>query len=229
MNDTLTPPADRLAAALSATSGSDRLQAAMTAGTHPDPSYAEPLVARCAVEPDFAVREMLTWALIQLPRDVVLPRITAELLSDTTQAQSQALHTLSKLGDERAWPAVTGSLLRSEHDEVARTAWRAAAALAPAEEYAALTELLLTQLGRGETDVMRSLSRALVALAERGAEVAAPLAAAQTAAATNAQPAAFAHAEATARLLADPEASFALDPVDARRLGTALSGSRGAH
>lgn len=228
MNDTTTP-AQRLAAALSASGSSDRLQAAMTAGTHPDPSFAEPLIARCAIEPDFAVREMLTWALIQLPRDAVLTRLTAELLGDAPQAQSQALHTLSKLGDERAWPAITEELLRSEHDGVARTAWRAAVALAPAEAHPGLAALLLAQLGRGDTDVMRSLSRALVALAERGAEVAAPLEAARLAAAAGAHAAALAHAEATARLLDDPDASFALDPVDARRLGIAHAGSRGAH
>ena len=40
-----------------------RLRAAMAIGTTPDPGFVEALVARCAVEPDFSVRELLTWAL----------------------------------------------------------------------------------------------------------------------------------------------------------------------
>lgn len=226
MHPTDTTPARRLAIALAAPSNSGRLQAAMTAGTSPDPSYVEPLLERAGIEPDFGVREMLTWALLQLPREQVIERVIAELRAGSQQAQTQALHTLSKLGDERAWPAITGELLLSENDELARTAWRAAVACAPAGDRADLAAVLSTQLGRGDTDIMRSLSRALVAL---GAEAEAPIAAARLAAQATGDASVLTHAEATERLLADPEASFALDPTDAARLGRAHSGARGAH
>ncbi|MGD9607505.1 MAG: HEAT repeat domain-containing protein, partial [Leucobacter sp.] len=69
MTDQAAAPAALLRAALSADDSSDRLQAALTAGTRPDEAYLEPLLDRCAVEPDFYVRDMLTWALTRLPRE----------------------------------------------------------------------------------------------------------------------------------------------------------------
>jgi hypothetical protein len=55
---------------------------------------------------------MLTWALTRFPSEITVPRLLAELLSERAQARSQALHTLSKIKDAGAWPAITGSLLR---------------------------------------------------------------------------------------------------------------------
>src|SRR5690606_6417035 len=86
---------------------SDRLQAALTAGTHPDISYLDPLIKRCAIEPDFYVRDMLTWSLTRLPHEIVLPRIMEETGSHIAQARSQALHTLSKLGDPRGFEVIS--------------------------------------------------------------------------------------------------------------------------
>src|SRR5919197_4357014 len=111
-----------------------RLRAALLAGTHADPGLADALVARCAIEPDFFVRDMLTWALTRLPQEITVPRLLAELGSERAQARSQALHTLSKIGDRTVWPAITRSLLHDADDEVARSAWRAAVALVPAGE-----------------------------------------------------------------------------------------------
>jgi len=37
-----------------------RLKAALAAGTYPDPEYIEILIAQCAHEPDFFVRDTLT-------------------------------------------------------------------------------------------------------------------------------------------------------------------------
>ena len=51
----------RLREALRDPSSSARLQAALAAGTHPDPAYVGALIEQCAVEPDFYVRDMLTW------------------------------------------------------------------------------------------------------------------------------------------------------------------------
>lgn len=139
-----------------------RLQAALAAGTSPDPAQLDALVERCGVEPDFFVRDMLTWAVIRQPAP--LARVLRELDSEIPQARSQALHTLSKLGD--GWSAITRELLHDPDDEVARTAWRTAVGLVPAGGRAALAAELLQELGRGDRDVRLSLSRALVELGE---------------------------------------------------------------
>ncbi|WP_305783307.1 HEAT repeat domain-containing protein [Symbioplanes lichenis] len=148
------------------TTASGRLQAALAAGTRADPAQADDLIAQSGTEPDFFVRDMLTWALTRLPPEVTVPRLRAELRSPHPQARSQALHTLSKIGDRAAWPGITRELLRDPDDEVARTAWRTAVVLVPGDEGAALAAELLTQLGRGDRDVRRSLSQALVALGD---------------------------------------------------------------
>lgn len=197
-------PAAMLAAALEAENPSDRLQTALAAGTRPHDAYLEPLVARCAVEPDFYVRDMLTWALTRLPRELVLPRVLAELGAEAPQARSQALHTLSKLGDERAWPAVAADHLHDPDDEVARAAWRTAAGLAPEGERDRLATELVAELGRGDLEVMRSLSRAFAELGEAAGPA---LRAAEAGGGAVAR-----HAAATLRLLDDPESTFFLDP-----------------
>lgn len=101
MNSQLT----RLIEALGSGDSSTRLQAALAIGTHPDgPGLVEALVARCAIEPDFYVRDMLTWALTRFPAGDTVPRLLAELRSSVPQARSQSLHTLSKIGDRNVWP-----------------------------------------------------------------------------------------------------------------------------
>ncbi|WP_335990765.1 HEAT repeat domain-containing protein [Glycomyces sp. MUSA5-2] len=205
-----------LTGALAARDASVRLKAALAAGTEPDPALAEALIARCAVEPDFYVRDMLTWALTRLPADAVVPLLLAELASPNAQARAQALHTLSKVGDARAWPAITRDLLRDGDDEVARAAWRAAVVLVPDGGERALAEELAAQFGRGEREVQRSLSRALAALGEHAEPV-------LQAAMANEDPVVAAHAAATERLLRDPDAAF--EPaVDAAKRLAALGG-----
>ncbi|NBH04716.1 HEAT repeat domain-containing protein, partial [Amycolatopsis sp. SID8362] len=145
---------------LSAANSSARLQAALAMGTRSDPGDVEALVARCAVEPDFFVRDMLTWALTRLPAAVVVPKLLVELRSERPQARSQALHTLSKIGDRAVWPSITRSLLHDTDEEVARSAWRAAVVLVPEGERGALAVDLAAQLGRGDRAVRLSLSRA---------------------------------------------------------------------
>ncbi len=197
--------------ALSADDSSTRLQAALAVGTNPDSSHLETLLQRCAIEPDFFVRDMLTWALTRLPADVTVPRLRAELHSDRSQARSQALHTLSKIGDGSAWPSITRSLLRDPDDEVARSAWRAAVILVPETETKGLAAALAAQLGRGDRTVHRSLSRALVALGE----VIEPV---LREAMAQADPAVRAHARATEVLLHDPEAGFDAILDEAKRI-----------
>lgn len=142
-----------------------RLRAALAVGTAPEVRFVEVLVERCAVEPEFFVRDMLTWALTRHPVSVTLPALLREVRSERAQARSQALHTLSKIGDRRAWSAITEAVLSDLDDDVARSAWRAAVVLVPAGEEAGLATALATQLGRGSRETQLSLSRALVALA----------------------------------------------------------------
>ncbi|WP_370970097.1 HEAT repeat domain-containing protein [Amycolatopsis sp. cg9] len=196
---------------LSAANSSARLRAALAVGTRADPRDADALLARCAVEPDFFVRDMLTWALTRLPADVTVPKLLGELRSGRAQARSQALHTLSKIGDRAVWPAITRELLHDADEEVARSAWRAAVVLVPEGAREGLAVDLAAQLGRGDRAVRLSLSRALVALGD----VAEP---ALRTGLASLDPAVRAHARATRRLLRDPDAGFDLGVDEAKRV-----------
>lgn len=201
-----------LTQALSAEDASIRLKAALTLGSHPDPALLDTLIARCATEADFYVRDMLTWALTRFPADLTHPKLLAELRSPLAQARSQALHTLSKMKDARTWPEITSELLSDPDDEVARSAWRAAVVLVPEAEKQTLAMQLASQLGRGDRNVQLSLSRALLALGE---ECVAPML--QQAMASQDE-AVRAHARATEKILRDPDAGFAPDINEARRV-----------
>lgn len=194
-------PRDNLAAAIAATNPSDRLQAALTAGTHPQPAFIPILIERCRVEPDFFVREMLTWALVRHGPAATLPLLLPELGATLAQARSQALHTLSKIGEPSTWPAITDDHLFDEDDDVARTAWRAAAALVPAEEVAELADKLAQQFGRGDRDVQLSLTRMFVDL---GYAAAAAVEGARDEGSLDAR----IHALATERIMDDPDEPF---------------------
>jgi len=202
---------DRALRGLESGNSSVRLRAALAVGTAPDPRFIDRLVERCAVEPEFYVRDMLTWALTRHSPALTVPRLVDELSSTRAQARSQALHTLSKLGDRRAWPAITRALLTDADDEVARSAWRAAVVLVPDADVPALVAVLASQLGRGERETQLSLSRALVALGE------VILPALQTAM-TGPDARVRAHAVATRRLLRDPDAGFELALEQAKRV-----------
>jgi HEAT repeat protein len=179
-----------------------RLDAALRAGMNPALTDVEILLRQCAVEPDFQVREMLTWALIRQPADKVVPRVIAELGRSEPQARRQALHTLSKFKDTSAWPAVA-KRLSDEDQDVVRTAWYAAVALVPESEREWLAEKLSASLGRGDEDMKRSLSRALVALGED------VIGGVLSAAAEHGDAAVRQHVQATKRLLQDPDFGFA--------------------
>ncbi len=200
-----------VARGLAAAAATTRLRAALAAGTRPARGQVAALVARCAVEPDLQVREMLTWALVRHGADLTVDAIVRELGSATPQARSQALHTLSKIGDPRAWPAVTDALLRDPDDEVARAAWRAAVVLAPDEDRATLASVLASQLGRGSRAVRLSLSRALLALGDAGTD-------AVERAVAERRGEARAHALATRRLAEDPDEGFDDAVAEARRV-----------
>ena len=204
-------PINRTRDLFEAADSSVRLRAVLAAGTDADPALVDALVARCGVEPDFFVRDMLTWALTRLPAESTVPRLVAQTRSERAQARSQALHTLSKIGGREAWAAITGELLRDGDDEVARTAWRTAVALVPYGAEAELAVELAAQFGRGDRAVRLSLSRALVALGE----VVEPV---LRTAEASADPVVRAHAAATWRLLEDPEAAFEMSVGEAVRV-----------
>ncbi|MGW0017777.1 HEAT repeat domain-containing protein [Rhodococcus sp. NPDC003382] len=200
----------QLVEALSDAAPSTRLRAALRAGTDPEPHLVEILVGRCAVEPDFYVRDMLTWALCRMPADVTVPRLLDEVRSGNAQACSQALHTLSKIGDGRAWPDVSARL-HDRDDDVARSAWRAALALVPAGVEGELAADLGAALGRGDRELQRSLSRALVGLGE-------PMLPVLDAAKASPDAKIRAHAAATEALYRDPDSAFALSVEAAKRV-----------
>lgn len=211
----MNPQNARVADALGAENGSVRLRAALMVGSNPDPVFLETLVERCSVEPDFYVRDMLCWALTRLSPETTLPRIRQELGSERTQARSQALHLLSKIGDRSTWSWITRAMLRDADDGVARTAWRVAVALVPddEEEKQELADELVLPFGRGDRSVQLSLSRAFVDL---GAVIEPTL----EKAAQNPDPAVAAHARATALLLQDPETGFDAAVEEAERVVT---------
>ncbi|MFF0465768.1 HEAT repeat domain-containing protein [Streptomyces mexicanus] len=182
--------------------------------------FLETLVERCAVEPDFFVRDMLSWALTRLPPKMTLPRIRQELDSERSQARGQALHTLSKIGDKDTWAWITRDMLRDADDEVARTAWRVAVLLVPEDEEKDLADELVLQLGRGDREVQLSLSRALVDLGD----VTEP---ALARAAESSDPAVAAHARATELLRQNPETGFDTALDEAKRV-VALGPERAA-
>lgn len=143
-----------------------RLQAALAAGTYPEDAYIEVLVAQCAHESDFFVRDTLSWALMRHETAKVVDRLKPELKSNNPQAKSQAIHTLSKIGDKQYYSLITNDHHFDSLDKVAVTAWRAASVLVPDHEKPALTKILVSQLGRGDSDLQFDLTRFICALGD---------------------------------------------------------------
>lgn len=182
-----------------------RLHAALAAGTDADPAHLVPLMERMGDEPDFFVCDMLTWAITRYPVSETFP-LLIEVLNDPqarSQARSQALHTLSKIQAPGTWEVLTTPMLH--HPDVAfRTAaWRVAVAVVPHAERAALAAELVAELGRGDEDTQRSLSRALAELDDEVRPLLATV---------------IAHAQATQAYLDDPEGGIAGHLHEARRV-----------
>jgi HEAT repeat protein len=143
-----------------------RLQAALAAGTYPEDAYIDVLVTQCAHESDFFVRDTLSWALMRHEIAKVVDRLKPELNSENPQAKSQAIHTLSKIGDKQFYTLITNEHHFDSLDKVAVTAWRAASVLVPDNEKSALTKILVSQLGRGDSDLQFDLTRFICALGD---------------------------------------------------------------
>ena len=134
-----------------------------------------------------------------------------QLASDAAQARSQALHTLSKIADPAIWGAITPALISDADDEVAAAAWRTAAALVPPGREAALAAALAAELGRGDRETQRRLSRAFAALG-------APARAAVENGALSPNEAVSAHALATLAVMDNPDESFESAVHEATRI-----------
>ena len=145
---------------------SARLKAALAAGTYPRPDHIEVLIRQCATEPDFFVRDTLSWALMRQDRQTVVQQLIPELKSKNVQAKTQAIHTFSKIGDPKNYRLITKELLLDPDDSIASTAWRAASVLVPEDEKAELVEIFISQLGRGDSDTQFGLTRFLCALGQ---------------------------------------------------------------
>ena len=143
-----------------------RLKAVLAAGTYPEEDFIEVLISQCAIESDFFVRDTLSWALMRNDVSKVVKRLETELQSSNLQAKSQAIHTLSKIGDKTNYPLITDEMLFDSDDFIASTAWRVASVLAPEDQKPDLVAKLITQLGRGDSDVQFGLTRFLCALGE---------------------------------------------------------------
>ncbi|MGJ6979448.1 HEAT repeat domain-containing protein [Aestuariimicrobium soli] len=218
---TMVTQPSRLVLALSDDDPSMRLRAALAAGSQPDPALLEPLVERCGVEPDFHVRDTLSWALTMLPRELTLPRIGRELHADGLQARTQALHTLSKIADPATWTWIPRHTLHDADDELARTAWRAAVAVVPRDQRTELAADLSTEFGRGDRGLRWALTRALLALDDAALPVV-ESEQARLAASVEPDDPALLHARATRHLLVDPDLGF--DEAERRASDPQLGG-----
>jgi HEAT repeat protein len=138
-----------------------RLQAALTAGTYPEHEYIDVLIEQCRFETDFYVRDTMSWALMRNERNKVVEKLKLELQSSNPQAKSQAIHTFSKIGDKENFGLITNEMLFNENELIASTAWRAAVALVSDEQKSDLIEKLISQLGRGDSDLQFALTRSL--------------------------------------------------------------------
>jgi hypothetical protein len=143
-----------------------RLKAALAAGTYPEIEFIEVLISQCAIESDFFVRDTLSWALMRNDVAKVVERLKTELQSSNPQAKSQAIHTLSKIGDKTNYSLITDEMLFDPDDFIASTAWRLASVLVPDGQKVILVKKLITQLGRGDSDIQFGLTRFLCALGE---------------------------------------------------------------
>ena len=159
-------PVPTLRSLLASPDQSVRLKAALAAGTYPAEEYIEILIAQCTHEPDFFVRDTLSWALMRHDVTKVVKRLETELQSSNPQAKSQAIHTLSKIGDNANYSLITDEMLFDADDFIASTAWRVASVLVPDDQKPDLVKKLITQLGRGDSDTQFGLTRFLCALGD---------------------------------------------------------------
>lgn len=141
--------------------------------------------------------------------------LIAELDSDVAQAQSQALHTLSKIGDRRGWEAIDRMSSDCGSSPIPTPRWPAVRGDPRCPwcrvRIERILHQLVTQLGRGDLETQKSLSRALVALGDDLVSVVDGSVGAE-------EETVRAHALATVEMFHDPDAGFAHAMGEAKRV-----------
>jgi HEAT repeat protein len=168
-----------------------RANAAVELGKLGDSRAADLLVEALATEPDFFVREYLTWSIVRMA-EAATPLLIRTLNDARPQARHGAAHTLSKIADPRATGALIATLQDGEPAIVSKAAF-ALGAIGAVESVSALVNLL------GGED--RELQSTLVSVLERFGARALP---AVIDALTHADARVRAHAAEVLGVIADP-------------------------
>jgi HEAT repeat protein len=137
-----------------------RLRAVMALGQDADPSALPALLERLRLEPDFYVRDNLSWAIARCGAAAVEP-LMALLTDDDTSTRYHAAHALSKIGDPRAVDALV-SLLDDRDADVAQKAVFALGRIGDARALPAL----VAAIGTGSRELQTRRSEALEAFGE---------------------------------------------------------------
>lgn len=132
-----------------------RICAALDLGAERRLDALPELIERLVCEPDFFVRENLTWAVVRMAEEA-LPSLLTLLKHSDAAARLQVVHTLSKIADPRATKALL-HVLNDQDDEVAR---RAIFALGRIGSPQALT-VLIAGLGHADAERCNTLSTAV--------------------------------------------------------------------
>ena len=144
-----------------------RQRAALWLGTHADETVAADLVRLLVTEPDFYVRETLTWAVVT--RHTSTYPLLVEALRDDSLAEGpgrvQVLHALSKIRRPESVAEIL-PLADDEDDAVAAKAWWALGRIHTPGAVAALVD----HLGVEQDFRRRELTRALEQAGEAAVE-----------------------------------------------------------
>lgn len=128
-----------------------RLRAALQIGTTPDPRFVDVLVERCAIEPDFSVREMLIPTLVDMivegANDTDAADALSALASDPASADRIAHRLVDRLAEGATASSARGRLTQALADIPGAVTERALADLAHDDDRAvALTATYIRRL-----------------------------------------------------------------------------------
>jgi HEAT repeat protein len=133
-----------------------RQVAVIALGERADPATADALVAQLFAEPDFFVRDTLTWAVTRLGASA-LPAVLAGLDEQRApEVRTQALHTLSKIAD----PATVNAIVTLIDDDEPAVSAKARWALGRIGDPRVVPQLA-DRLGANTTEVQNALTDVL--------------------------------------------------------------------
>ncbi|MDO5740316.1 MAG: HEAT repeat domain-containing protein [Ornithinimicrobium sp.] len=176
-----------------------RQEAAMRLGTLADATVAGELVQRLVDEPDFFVRETLTWVIVA-QQEATVPHLV-EALAGQHPSRAQVLHALSKIGD----PGLVEHIVPLAGDPdpaVTAKAWWALGRIALGET----APVLMAHLGTGDPEQRQALTSALE-------QFGAPAVPALAAHLSDPSPAVRRHAAEALSAIGDPGAREAADAL----------------